>query len=771
MHTRRPSAALLAAILLLASALLLAACGDDEPAPPAACDPCEAPDAGAEDPDAAPDADAAPDPCAQARQDLPDNDGDGVADRCDVCPTTPDPEQQDSDHDGTGDACTQDRDGDTFPDDADNCPDTFHPNQNDRDGDGLGDACDPCPMGEDLLDADGDGFNNCVDRCPRVASASNDDADGDGVGDACDVCPQRPDAGQLDLDGDGVGDACDPDRPLSIVELDAARLHAALRAGDTTCEDIAAATLDRIQRFDLDTSAGPPINAFVALNARVMEQARALDRAQAQGGLTGPLHCVPIVIKDVYDSADTPTASGSQAMVGVQARQDGFAVGRMRQQGALLIGVTTMDEFSSGIFSVNSRNGRAGNPYDTRRNPGGSSSGTGAAVASSFAMGGTGTDNCSSIVLPGSYNGLVALRPSVGLVSLTGVFPTNQLDAVGGPLARTTRDLALLLDAMAAPDPDDPRTQRPEGRRPTTYLDALQPDALQGARIGVLRQVSGEEATQGRYPFGAADAASLKLFNDALARMEQLGATVIDNVQLPALDTQRFGRAGWYDDLVAYFRRVDGPLRRPEDLCLTERYARSWFEDADACVESLAWNRDNAGVEGAVVQYHQRRYDANSAYMERVMDDLELDALVFPTDGAGPPQVFNASANCITTSVTQTPSINILIGYSETTPRPLPVGMLFQGRRYDEPTLLSLAYAWEQATQHRRTPPLASLLPADAPLPPLDFEADAEARRRAGARVLDEHLRSGDRWTVTPDVFTPILRDALEEAGLDWLVP
>lgn len=686
----------------------------------------------------------------------PDDDDDGVSNDCDNCPEDENPEQSDLDHDGAGDACDADDDGDGVEDAVDNCPATLHPGQADADEDGLGDVCDPCPLGDDELDTDGDGLDDCHDPCPSDAS-SGDDADGDGVGDACDNCPRVANAGQGDRDRDGVGDACD--EPDPVVESSIRQLHEAFVEGSLTCTELLDSHLRRIDAHDLDVRSGPPINAFVWQNAGVRQQARELDqRLDETGELVGPLHCVPFVIKDLFDSSDTPTSSGTLAMLESQARDDGFAVARLRRAGALLLGTTTMDELSKGIHGISGRSGRTGNVYAPAFNSGGSSAGSAAAVAASFAVFGLGTDNCSSLTLPAAYEGLVTLRPSVGLVSMTGVFPSSRLDAAPGPIARSVEDLARALDVMAAEDPDDSRTADPELHRPASYLDFLDPSGLAGRRLGIIRRIA-PDSDYNVHPFDADDVGTLAVFERALDEMEALGATLVDNIQLDALDTRRES-IGFAEDADAYFSRVDGPYDRFEDVCDTEMYSHFVYADRDDCLDAVRRSRDSGAIDSELHRSALARYADNRALIEDTMDRLDLDVLVMPADALGAAHVSEVRSNCIVTSVSQTPALTVVVGASRGAPA-LPIGMMLVGRRFDEPGLLRIAYAYEKATGHRFGPTLPGA-PAAPDAVPFDPERFNAIRLDLGRGAFDAVLKDGDKLDLTAERFTTVARDVLQ---------
>ncbi|QDG52599.1 hypothetical protein FIV42_18205 [Persicimonas caeni] len=691
----------------------------------------------------------------------PDGDSDGAHDDCDNCPDLANPDQADSDHDGRGDLCDGDIDGDGIANDEDTCRGVFDPSQQDSDSDGLGDVCDACPLFEGSGDdGDGDTVARCLDNCPATANTDQADADADGVGDACDNCPNTPNAGQADV----CAEPGEPDN-FRVEEATVADIHRAIRTGEATCSQITDAYLQRIARFDLDVSEGAPINAFVMLNESLREQASALDEAfEASGELTGPLHCVPFVIKTNFDSTDTTTTNGSFALADTWAPDDGFAVAQMRERGALLVGSTGMDEFARGIHGIGGRHGKTGNAYDTDLNSGGSSAGSGAAVAASFAVGGTGTDNCGSLSIAAAYGGLVTMRSTFGLVSLDGVFPSGRLDTVAGPLARSVRDMALFLDAMAMRNSDDPLHTSSLWRRPASFTEHLDPDGLQGRRIGVLRQLSGRASKRYREPFEGGDASTHKAWTRALGDLERLGAEIVENVHIPSFSSRRYG-GGLVVDVNAYLKTVDSPVDNFEQLCRTRALSRFVYDSIGECLEDAECRSDNpwGGLHDGA-----EAYERNRSRVERAMDDLELDALVLPADAYGAANRLATKSNCILPATSGLPAMVVPAGLSSDTPR-LPVGLMFIGRAFDEPTLIEIGYAYEQGTGWRRPPTLASNTSPDD-VPRLDLAQANALRRRIARAAFDEVLADGGKFDLSASRFRTIARRVLEDAGADYLL-
>jgi len=380
-----------------------------------------------------------------------------------------------------------------------------------------------------------------------------------------------------------------------------------------------------------------------------------------------------------------------------------------------------------------------------------------------------GPDNCASLSLPAAYQGLVTIRASRGVVSLDGVFPTNLADAIAGPMARSMEDLIVLFDAIAGEDPSDPITEGLE--RPESYMDALDAGALEGRRIGIVRQVGEREdededgalVNDRSVTFRYATLDVFAIYARAVRELERLGAEVVDGVRLPEFDRRR-ADVHSVPATDAYLDDVDGPISMYQELCSSDRVSDFAARSGSACRWIRRWSK-TLGRQGA--PYGRRsieRYARNADYIARTMDELELDALILPVDASGSAR--NSSfTNCIITSVSGTPSVNLVVGSTEGKPR-LPIGMKLVGRRGDELQLLAMAYAYEVGTRHHFP---ARLFASTAPMPALDIEAFNDAHLAIGERVFEEYLRDGERFDVERNDVRDIIDEVVRELGWEWL--
>ncbi len=477
----------------------------------------------------------------------------------------------------------------------------------------------------------------------------------------------------------------------SIVDLQAAQA-----AGKVTARGLVDSYLARIQAYD---QAGPSLNALVTLNPRAREEADVLDRERVEKGPRGPLHGIPVLIKDNYDTADMPTSGGSLGLATLQPAADAFQVRKLRQAGAVILGKTTMHELAAGITTVSSLTNQTRNPYDLLRVPGGSSGGTGAAVGASFAAAGMGSDTCGSIRIPAANQNLVGLRGTHGLSSRTGVMPLSSTQDIAGPLARTVTDLAIMLDATVGPDPTDPITAEGAAHIPKSYRDALTPGGLKGARIGVLRGL-----------FGTApeDEEVGNLVRKALDTMKAQGAEVVDII-VPGLDELLRDSSVIADefkfDLAAYLaKQPNAPVKSLGEII--ERGLHHEQLDVTFKLRNAPEKKETEHYRQALVKRRALR-----AAVLATLEEQRIDVLAYPTMRRKPVVIGDpqTGSNCQLSATTGLPAISVPAGF---TTDGLPIGLELLGGAFTEGTLLKYAYGWEQSTKPRRapfsTPPLVN---------------------------------------------------------------
>ena len=485
---------------------------------------------------------------------------------------------------------------------------------------------------------------------------------------------------------------------IDVAEATVPELQEAMASGRATSVDITRAYLARIAAYD---RGGPRLNAVIRINPHALAEAERLDAERASRGPRGPLHGVPVLLKDNYDTFDMPTSAGSLPLAGLVPPDDAFQVRKLREAGAVLLGKTNMHELAYGITTIASLGGQTRNPYDPTRNPGGSSGGTGAAIAASFAAVGWGSDTCGSIRIPAAHNNLVGLRPTKGLSSIDGIIPLAHTQDVGGPLARTVGDLALALDATVGADPADPATTALAGRSLPSFSDALDAGALDGARLGILEGLFGDT------PEEAAVASTVRA---ALGRMVELGADTL-TVEIPDFQSLIEGSSviqhefKW--DLQDYLASVPhapvGSLEEMLELGLNHEALMPILQRSTTPTE-----RDSEAYRAALAKRGPLR-DAAVA----LMDAHDLDALVYPTirtvaSTIGTPQ---RGSNCQLSATTGMPAISLPAGWSSG----VPVGVELLGRPFADAELVALAYAFEQASDLRRAPQATPALVGDAP--------------------------------------------------------
>jgi Asp-tRNA(Asn)/Glu-tRNA(Gln) amidotransferase A subunit family amidase len=481
--------------------------------------------------------------------------------------------------------------------------------------------------------------------------------------------------------------------PVRIEEATIQELQEAMRSGALTSHALTQHYLDRIARYDKQ---GPKLNAFLLVNPRAIEEADQLDAERGRKGPRGPLHGIPVVLKDNMNTKDMPTTGGSLAFVGAQPQSDAFIVAKLRAAGVVFLGKANLHELARSGTTVSSLGGQTLNPYDLKRTPGGSSGGTAAAVASNMAESGLGSDTVNSIRSPASACDLVGLRPTRGLVSRSGIIPAALMQDMAGPITRTVSDAAILLAAIQGEDPTDPTTKEGAGKGKESYLPDLDKAGLRGARIGVLRSFFGTKPEHAEVN---------RIVGAAIDRMKELGAEPVE-LTIP-LDV---------DELI---KQLD--VQKYESKTQIDAWLRDLGPGApaihtfDAWVQSGKFDKTLEGGLKAAQPYDHPEQDPE--YLKRIgpgkdalvqkmaalFADQKLDAVVYPHQkrlvvpiGEG-----QTDRNGFLASITGYPAITFPAGFSS---GGVPMGVELLGKPFSESKLLKLAYSYEQGTQNRRPP-------------------------------------------------------------------
>lgn len=500
--------------------------------------------------------------------------------------------------------------------------------------------------------------------------------------------------------GIAAKDAFATAKNFDLEEATVSSLQLAMQKGQVTARDLVLKYVARIKSGDKQT------NSIIEINPDALQIAAELDRDRRAGKLRGPLHGIPVVLKDNIDTADKmKTTAGSLALIDAPVPQrDAFLVEQLRRAGAVILGKTNLSEWANfrSTASTSGWSGRGGqtrNPYILDRNPCGSSSGTGAAIAANFSALGIGTETDGSIVCPASICGIVGIKPTVGLISRSGIIPIAASQDTAGPMTRTVADAAIMLSVMTAVDPSDPATAQNRAKARTDYESFLKADGLKGAVIGVARDYWGKRSEVD------------KITDAALDVMKQAGATLVD-VKFPGLD--KFGDAEFE---VLKFEFKDG----------LEKYLAGRGSRHKTFDDLIRFNNDNAAREmpyfkqeifeqsaklGPLTSKEYR--DARALCLKHTRDDIDelmnkhkLDAIVAPSN-APTWMIDSVNGDCGSNYISSS-SLAAVAGYpSITVPagflRELPIGISYFGRAYSEGTLIRLAYAFEQMTKARRKP-------------------------------------------------------------------
>lgn len=486
---------------------------------------------------------------------------------------------------------------------------------------------------------------------------------------------------------------------FEVMETTIAGVHAAFGSGRLTCRALVQAYLDRIAAYD---KTGPALNAIQFVNPRALEQADSLDAVWRSKSPRGSLHCVPVLLKDQVETSTMPTTYGSALFKDFVPKRDATVVRRLQGAGAIILAKTTMGEFAARF--VGSAFGVVRNAYDPTRNPSGSSGGSASGVAANFGLVGIGEDTGGSIRGPAAVSSLVGLRPTTPLVSRFGMMPANPSQDTMGPITRCVIDAARVLDVIAGYDPDDPVTAETVGHVPTSYLAALKPDALRGVRLGVIRTRRDSAVARAPEEFAKVRV----VLEQALANLRKLGAEVVDSLVIPTLANVRVGNDFETEQATdAYLaQHPNAPVKTLKDILLAGT-VNPWR--ARGLMDLVGKRTTDPGYLTVMQQRAALRTQVLKA-----MADARLDAIVYATYDAPPTPIAD---DVLTNSRTADaygrgdnrglsptigfPALTVPAGFTSDS---LPVGLELLGRPFTEAALLGYAFAYEQATKHRRPP-------------------------------------------------------------------
>jgi amidase len=488
-------------------------------------------------------------------------------------------------------------------------------------------------------------------------------------------------------------------KPFHLQEATIQDIQDAYKSGRLTSHQLVQLYLDRIAAYDKQ---GPSINAIITLNPKALEEADRLDATLKSSGLVGPLHGIPVVLKDQMDAKGMPTTLGSVLFKDYYPDRDAFVAEKLRKAGAIILGKTTLGELGGGD-TFGSLFGATRNPFALGRTVGGSSGGSGASLSANFTTVAVGEEGFASIRRPSTWNSVVGMRPTAGLVSRSGMFDGwPELNGSLGPMARTVTDLAKLLDVMVGYDSEDPLTAEGVGHVPGSYQKSLDKGGLKGARIGILRESMGVGSEPGSEDFAKVTV----VFDKAVQELKAAGASVVDPIVIPRLKELLAKRAVSVTEMddafkVFFGRSANFPFNSREEMMQAPDFA-----------EVVRYAQERMRVPSDESKHYQYLIARDQLMISvlKVMADNKLDAIVYksmehqPTlihDGMNPPYVNTKGAPHLNTFLVFVPVIAVPAGF---TSDDLPAGITFMGRPYDEGTLIKLAYAYEQAT-HRRVPP------------------------------------------------------------------
>ncbi len=478
-----------------------------------------------------------------------------------------------------------------------------------------------------------------------------------------------------------------------VEEITIADIHSAIKDGKITCRQLVQQYLNRIAAYDQSLE----LNSLVVINPNALKQAEELDKEFARTKVLRPLHGIPLIVKDNYDTYDLQTAAGSIALKGSIPPDDAFQVKKLREAGAIVLAKSNMAEWAFSPYqTVSSIAGTTRNPYDLERVPAGSSGGTAAAVAVNFGAAGLGTDTGNSIRGPSSHCSLVGIRSTMGLTSRDGIIPLYLRNDIGGPMARTVEDAARILQVIAGYDPADPVTENCIDKASDDYMIYLRTDGLKGARIGVFRYYTERPTT---------DPQIIELFEKAIKDMRDLGAEIIDPFAIPDFET--LTENIWCDmfrhDVNNYLHSLGGraPFKNLAEIVESGLYS-SYIERRLKRALKVPLQEKPKCLD----LYQEPRNIAFREAVLKAMENHEIDAIIYPT-WSNPPRAIGdlkspAGDNSqLIPPHTGFPAITVPMGH---TYEILPAGIQIVGRLFGEPDIIKFAYAYEQATKHRRPP-------------------------------------------------------------------
>jgi amidase len=493
-----------------------------------------------------------------------------------------------------------------------------------------------------------------------------------------------------------------PSADFDIAETTIADIHQAYRSGQLTCRKLVETYLERIGAHDKQ---GPAINSIITINSKAREEADSLDAAFKSSGPVGSLHGIPIIVKDQADVKGMPTTLGSILFKDYFPDRDSFVAEKLKKAGAVILGKSALGEMAGGD-THGSLFGSTRNPYDLERTVGGSSGGSAAAVAANFCTVAIGQEGLASIRRPAAWNAIAGMRTTAGLVSRGGVYSGWPATAGSlGPMARTVSDMAAVLDAIAGYDPEDPLTAYGIGHLPESFLKYLDKDGLKGARLGILREPMGIDSEPQSEDFKKVSG----VFDASVEELKAAGAEIVDPIVIPKLNDLLAKRATGPGEGEQSFRNYFGRSAHPPFKSIAEVVASAEFSKV-----SLNTQKRLSASADATRHYECLKARAElMTHLLKVMADHRLDAIVHkavehqPTrisEGLHPPYVNYKGAPHLNTFLVFVPSVVVPAGFTRDH---LPAGIVFLGRPYDDGNMIKLAYAYEQATHHRRPPACA----------------------------------------------------------------